>query len=624
VAKQDGKKRLGKKHRQASTRPKKGRSPKSTPTTGAVDPRKRKVLSTKRAAADKASRVTKQSPEREKRKAIRGDAPVKTPKGTPPRVKFERPADGIVGRQTPRSSNMDGREEDWRDIELLASQMVTETESIDARELPLIAVCGRPNVGKSTLFNRLTGSRRSIVGDEPGITRDRIYGEIEWMGREARIVDTGGVVPDDVALIPTEIFRQAQVALEEADAIVMVVDGRTELASPDLELARLLLRGGKPVFLAVNKMDTDSMNAGAENFRRLGFRNVLPISAEHGSGMGDLLDAVFDVLPEPSEVIEEPEVMLTEENEAEEDETGPDFSVDPAAKRVRKLRSHGEYESRETKIAIIGRPNVGKSTLLNALTGTQRAIVSPVAGTTRDAVDEVVERDGHAFRFVDTAGIRRKGKTKLMAEKLSVIMARKHLEAADVSLLIIDAAEGVAALDANIGGYAHESGRSVIIVINKWDLMTRTGKDGMRLFDGKPPADQKTYEQDVRDKLKYLDYAPLLFISAADGKNIESVFKKVELVARERRKRVTTGQMNRFLEKVDFQKASVPMNKRVRIYYMTQAAVAPPTFVLFTDKDIKMHFSFERFLANQIRENFGFIGSPIWFKIKARNKKKET
>jgi GTPase len=321
--------------------------------------------------------------------------------------------------------------------------------------------------------------------------------------------------------------------------------------------------------------------------------------------------------------------MLTATDEMDEDEDGPDFSpavnadVVPETTRARRLRSHGEFDQKETKVAIIGRPNVGKSTLLNVLTGKERAIVSPIAGTTRDAVDEVVERGGHAFRFVDTAGIRRKGKTKLMAEKLSVIMARKHLEAADVSLLIIDAAEGVAALDANIGGYAHESGRSVIIVINKWDLMTRTGPDGMRLFDGKPPADQKQYEQDVRDKLKYLDYAPLLFISAADGKNIESVFKKVELVSRERRKRVTTGQMNKFLEKVDFQRASVPMNKRVRIYYMTQAAVAPPTFVLFTDKDIKMHFSFERFLGNQIRENFGFIGSPIWFKIKARNKKKK-
>jgi GTPase len=636
MAQRDDRKRLGKKHRQASTRPKKGRSPKATPTTGAVDPRKRKILSTKRAAVDKATRVTKQSPDKEKRRAIRLDAPAPKKPAAAVRPKQVRPADGIVGRQTPRSSNMDGREEDWRDVELLASQMVTETESVDARELPLIAVCGRPNVGKSTLFNRLTGSRRSIVGDEPGITRDRIYGEIEWMGREARIVDTGGVVPDDEALIPAEIFRQAKVGLEEADAIVMVVDGRTELASPDLELARLLLRGGKPVFLAVNKMDTDAMQVQAENFRRLGFKNVLPISAEHGSGMGDLLDAVFEVLPVPAEIIEEPEVMLTETDEAEEDETGPDYSVAAgaelveeesgaevvASKRPRMLRSHGEYESRETKVAIIGRPNVGKSTLLNALTGKERAIVSPIAGTTRDAVDEVVERGGHNFRFVDTAGIRRKGKTKLMAEKLSVIMARKHLEAADVSLLIIDAGEGVAALDANIGGYAHESGRSVIIVVNKWDLMTRTGKDGMRLFDGKPPADQKLYEQDVRDKLKYLEYAPLLFISAADGKNIESVFKKVELVARERRKRVTTGQMNKFLEKVDFQKASVPMNRRMRIYYMTQAAVAPPTFVLFTDKDIKMHFSFERFLGNQIRENFGFIGSPIWFKIKARNKKK--
>ncbi len=647
MAQKNDKKRLGKKHRQASTRPKKGRAPRATPTTGAVDPRKRKVLSTAAAKKAAAKRVSRRSPEFESHKTIGGEAAGAAKPGTkagakkPVKAPDTRPSDGIMGRQTPRSANVAGRErlrgdreqqDDWREVEAIAAGFSVETEHSHSQSLPLIAVCGRPNVGKSTLFNRLTGSRRSIVGDEPGITRDRIYGEIEWMGRDARIVDTGGVVPDDEALIPSEIFRQAQVALEEADAIVMVVDGRTELASPDLELARLLLRGGKPVYLAVNKMDTEAMQVQAENFRRLGFRNVLPISAEHGSGIGDLLDEVFAVLPE--ETAGEPEaVMLTAADEMEEDEDGPDFSpalaaFDEAAANavstapVRRMRSHGEYDSKETKIAIIGRPNVGKSTLLNALTGTDRAIVSPIAGTTRDAVDEVVERAGHAFRFVDTAGIRRKGKTKLMAEKLSVIMARKHLEAADVSLLVIDATEGVAALDANIGGYAHESGRSVVIVVNKWDLMTKVGKDGMRLFDGKPPADQKVYEQDVRDKLKYLDYAPLLFISAADGKNIESVFKKVELVARERRKRVTTGQMNRFLEKVDFQKASVPMNKRVRIYYMTQAAVAPPTFVLFTDKDVKLHFSFERFLGNQIRENFGFIGSPIWFKVKARNKKK--
>lgn len=650
MANKDGSKRLGKKHRQATTRPKKGRAPKSTPTTGAVDPRKRKVLSTKKAEANKLARVPKRSPERESKKTIAPESK--------PAKKTTRPADGIVGRQTPNSMNM-GDRDDWRDVEFLAAQLTVETERPDAKDLPLVAICGRPNVGKSTLFNRLTGSRRSIVGDEPGITRDRIYGQMEWFGREARLVDTGGVVPDDEALIPSEIFRQAQVALEEADAIVMVVDGRSELASPDMELARLLLRGGKPLFLAVNKMDSESMYWQAENFRRLGFKNVVPISAEHNGGIGDLLDEVFAVLPEPKTHEDEDfdetptEVMMTELDEEMEDSDGAWTAPEPLTedevrdrleaerdadrlaarvyqddqpvpvKRPRMLRSHGEHELKETKVAIIGRPNVGKSTMLNALTGTERAIVSPIAGTTRDAVDEVVERGGHSFRFVDTAGIRRKGKTKLMAEKLSVIMARKHLEAADVSLLVIDATEGVAALDANIGGYAHESGRSVIIVVNKWDLMTKVGKDGMRLWDGQPPADQKIYEQDVRDALKYLDYAPLLFVSALDGKGVDAMFKKVELVSRERRKRVTTGQMNKFLDKVDFQKASVPMNRRVRIYYMTQAAVAPPTFVLFTDKDVKMHFSFERFLANQIREHFGFIGSPIWFKIKARNKKKE-
>ena len=301
----------------------------------------------------------------------------------------------------------------------------------------------------------------------------------------------------------------------------------------------------------------------------------------------------------------------------------PDIDDAGEPKKERRLRTHGEHVQRETKIAIIGRPNVGKSTLLNALTGTDRAIVSPIAGTTRDAVDEVVTRDGHDFRFIDTAGIRRKGKTKLMAEKLSVIMSRKHLEAADVALLVIDAQEGVAAADANIGGYAHESGRSVIIIVNKWDLMTKVGADGKRLTDGQPPADQKAYEQQVRDALKYLDYAPMLFISAAESKNIDQVFKKVQLVARERRKRISTGSMNRFLDATDFQRASVPMNKRVRIYYMTQAAVAPPTFVLFTDRDVKLHFSYERFLENQIRASFKFIGSPIWFKVRARNKKKE-
>src|SRR5581483_1631950 len=400
------------------------------------------------------------------------------------------------------------------------------------------------------------------VGDEPGITRDRIYGEVEWAGRLVRVVDTGGVVPDDEALIPAEIFRQARVALDEADAIVMVVDGRTELAAPDVELARLLIRneGARPLFLAVNKMDSVELEAGAENFRTLGFRHVVPISAEHGIGVADLLDEVWAALP-PETVSEEPtENMEGLQEEVEEDEG--DFIADEDARaaeaetRERKLRTHGEHVQREVKVAIIGRPNVGKSTLLNALTGTERAIVSPIAGTTRDAVDEVVRRGGHDFRFIDTAGIRRKGKTKLMAEKLSVVMSRKHLEAADVALLMIDATEGVTASDATIGGYAHESGRSVIIVINKWDLMTEAGADGKRLFDGKAPAERKVYEQQVRDALKYLDYAPVLFVSAAEAKGVEEIFKKVELVARERRKRISTGAMNRFLDQIDFQRAS--------------------------------------------------------------------
>ncbi|HEX6772329.1 MAG TPA: ribosome biogenesis GTPase Der [Acidobacteriaceae bacterium] len=468
-----------------------------------------------------------------------------------------------------------------------------------AADLPAFAICGRPNVGKSTLFNRLTGSRRSIVGDEPGITRDRIYGEVEWAGRTARLIDTGGIVPDDPNLIPAEIFRQARAAFDEAQLIIMVIDGRTELAAPDMELARLLIRSGKPIFLAVNKIDTDQLLPQAENFRRLGVQALFPVSAEHGAGIGDLLEAVFDTLKFP-------------EQEQEE------ISAEAAAEIESHHRTHGEYQQRETSIAIIGRPNVGKSTLLNALTNSSRAIVSPIAGTTRDAVDEVVEHQGTQYRFVDTAGIRRKGKTHLMAEKLSVIMARRHLEAADVALLIIDATEGVTSADATIGGYAHESGRSVIIVVNKWDLVTTARTDD------KPPADRHIFEEQLRRVLKYLDYAPVVFLSAAHRTNLHRLYEAITLVATERRKRVSTGQMNRFLDRVDFQRATVPASKKICIYYMTQAAVAPPTFVLFTDRQVRLHFSYERFLENQIRDAFGFAGSPIWFKVRARNASKQN
>jgi len=484
--------------------------------------------------------------------------------------------------------------------------------------LPLVAIVGRPNVGKSTLFNRLTGSRRSIVGDEPGITRDRIYGEYEWAGRQFRLVDTGGIVPDDPELIPTEIYTQAKVALEEADALVLVVDARTELASPDYDLVRLLLRGGKPLFLAVNKVEGEAMALAAENFRQLGIRNLFPISSEHGLGCGDRLDAIgagWGGPPPPHDSRpggrRYPFADKYLAPEAVSESVQEDSPIHPLH------RTHGEYEQHETSIAIIGRPNVGKSTLLNALTGSSRAIVSPIPGTTRDAVDELVEFEGRQLRFVDTAGIRRKGKTHLMAEKMSVIMARRQLEAADVALLVLDATEGVTAADATIGGYAHESGRSVILLVNKWDAVT-TGRT-----DGKPPADREIFEKQLRSVLKYLSYAPVIFLSALEGTGLGRVMNEVVAVAAERRKRVTTGQMNRFLERIDFQRAPVPMAKRVRIFYMTQAAVAPPTFVLFTDRDIKLHFSFERFLENQIREAFGFKGTPIWFKVRARNAEKK-
>lgn len=712
--KREQKKRLGKKHRQASTRPKQGKGPAKGARTGAqvgsASPKGRKTLASKKSAAVKAARVPTRSPEFEHR-IIVGDM-------EEPAARARHGADPYAAVRAQQDA-LDAAGESFvparptgRGIE---RAVLGQAEHRDGE--PLVAICGRPNVGKSTLFNRMTGTRRSIVGNEPGITRDRIYGEVDWGGRTVRLVDTGGVIPDDEALIPSEIFRQARVALDEADAIIMVIDGRTEITAADQEFSRLLIRSSKPLFLAVNKMDTVQLEAGAENFRVLGFHELYAVSAEHGSGIGDLLDAVWAVLPEPAVKSEElsadegspaasgVEPALTFdsiEDEMSEDEgdsladraalepraiyqdllegeaatadepagvdappvgepdyeapTGgsgvePDLgskrktrrstakkTADEAAEieaeapegeeRERRLRTHGEHVQRETKVAIIGRPNVGKSTLLNALTGTERAIVSPVAGTTRDAVDEVVTRDGHDFRFIDTAGIRRKGKTTQMAEKLSVIMSRKHLEAADVALLMIDATEGVTGSDATIGGYAHESGRSVIIVVNKWDLVAppkhALNEDGTRPFDGKPPADKKVFEEQVRDALKYLDYAPLLFISAVEGKGLDQVFKKVELVARERRKRITTGNMNRFLERVDFGRASVPMNRRMRIYYMTQAAVAPPTFVLFTDRDVKLHFSYERFLQNEIRKAFKFIGSPIWFKIRPRNKKKDA
>ncbi len=430
--------------------------------------------------------------------------------------------------------------------------------------LPRVVILGRPNVGKSTLFNRLCGRRRALVGNEPGMTRDRLYAPAEWLGKRFEVVDTGGMIPAEPDLMAAEIFRQARVAIEEAAHLVLVVDARQGIVPLDEELAQLLHRTGKRLSLAVNKIDTSQHSPLAAEFHHLGIQNLFPLSAEHGLGVDDLLDHVTANFPA---------------GEA------------PAASAEQAVN-----------VAIIGRPNVGKSTLLNRLLNEERSIVTPLPGTTRDAVDAEFERDGLRYRLVDTAGIRRKGKTHLLAEKLSVIQARKHLERADVALLILDAIEGVTALDTHIGGYAHESRRSVVIVVNKWDAIP------------KGPTTTRDYTQVARQRMKYLDYAPIVFLSALKGQRLEDLLKAMAEVAAARRARVTTAEMNRFLEEVDLERAPSPAGKPLRLYYLTQAGVAPPVFVAFTNRPGKFHFSFERFLVNRIRERFGFAGTPIVIK----------
>jgi GTP-binding protein len=497
-------------------------------------------------------------------------------------------------------------------------------------QLPSIVIAGRPNVGKSTLFNRLTSSRRSIVTDEPGITRDRIYGTANWQGRSYEVVDTGGIVPDDRAAIPREILRQAQVAIESAAILILVVDARTGLTPLDEELARLLRRTGKPLILAANKVDSQQQVSLTGPLHSLGVP-VFPLSAEHGFGVDVLLDYVNETIPAPPV---EPGGAQTEGDHAE-GETGTE----------EKTRDDGKKMD-ELQIAIIGRPNVGKSALLNRLAGEERSIVSPTAGTTRDSVDTVVIHDGKTYRFVDTAGIRRKGKTSLVAEKLSVMMARKALERADIALLIVDSALGVTANDATIAGYAQESGCSVIIVMNKWDLSLEAAKNaiieerargGQMRVKSRPtrtPAGKRTEEQPrqrmlhsladpdllmkeyetlVRDKLKFLAYAPIVFLSALTGDRIDKLYPMIERAGAARRRRISTGELNRWLATVDLERGTSPATRKVKIFYMTQASSAPPTFVLFTNQPLRLHFSYERFLENRLREKFDFTAAPLRF-----------
>ncbi|MGH9356237.1 MAG: ribosome biogenesis GTPase Der [Terriglobia bacterium] len=434
---------------------------------------------------------------------------------------------------------------------------------------PSVAIVGRPNVGKSTLFNRIAGRRRALVGNEPGITRDRIYAPAEWLGRSFQVVDTGGVDFDAANEMAGEILRQASAAIERAEQCVLVVDAQRGVTPLDEELASLLRRRGKRTALAVNKVDPGSAAPLASEFYRLGISHLFEISAEHGLGVDGLLDHVTKDFP-----------------------AGTEAAADESQAVIR--------------VAIIGRPNTGKSTLLNRLLGEERSIVTPVAGTTRDAVDAELESHGRRFRLIDTAGIRRKGKTRLLAEKLSVVQARKHLERSDVALLMLDAVEGISALDTHIGGYAHESGRSVVIVVNKWDAVK------------KGPTTTHDYERAIRERFKYLDYAPVVFLSALKGQRLERLLETVLESAEARRKRVSTAEMNRFLEDLDFHRAPGPAGKPLRLYYITQAGVAPPIFVAFTNQAGPLYFSVERFLENRIREKFGFSGSPIIIKSRLK------
>ena len=495
-------------------------------------------------------------------------------------------------------------------------------------KLPSVVIVGRPNVGKSTIFNRLTGTRRSIVTDEPGITRDRIYGRATWQGRAFEVVDTGGIVPDDKAAIPREILHQAQVAIESASQLLLVVDVRAGLTPLDAELARLLRRTGKPLAILANKVDTQMQESLAAPFYELS-NDVFPVSAEHGYGFDNMLDALMERLGVADH--QESEEPLTGAAKADAGDEAPD-----AAKQV--------------NVAIIGRPNVGKSTMLNRLAGVERSIVSDIPGTTRDAVDTVVEHGGRSYRFVDTAGIRRKGKTNLVAEKMSVMMARRHLEQADVALLVVDASLGVTANDANIAGYAEESGRSVIIVMNKWDLaleaaaekaarelevqatkphvaQSRTRKHTSvvrkKAVTGKvdPAQLAKDYEAIVRTRFKFLDYAPILFVSALTGERTEKLFDLIDRVAAARRRRISTGELNRWVSEVDLDRGTSPAARRVKIYYVTQASTSPPTFILFTNQSKRLHFSYERFLENLLRKSFDFLGTPIRFLQRLKEKR---
>ena len=441
---------------------------------------------------------------------------------------------------------------------------------------PVIAIVGRPNVGKSTLFNKLIGERRSIVEDTPGVTRDRIYGESEWCGRKFILIDTGGIEPKTDSMILQKMREQAQIAIDTADVIVFMCDINAGLVADDRDIAIMLKKSGKPVVLCINKADkVGEVDPAFYEFYELGFDiDPIAVSSIHGTGSGDLLDAVFDCIPEYEEEDEDDDLI---------------------------------------NVCVIGKPNAGKSSIINKILGSDRLIVSSMAGTTRDAIDTRFDNEYGKYNFIDTAGIRRQSKVEDRIEKFSVLRAHMAVERADVCLLVIDATEGVTEQDERIAGIAHEAGKAVIIVVNKWDLPETEDKDTVK------------YTKKVYEALSYMTYAPVMFVSALTGQRVTKLFEQINYVFNQSKMRVSTGMLNDVLNEA-ITRVQPPSDKgrRLKVYYMTQVSVAPPTFVLFCNSAALFHFSYQRYIENCLRDTFGFRGTPIKLVIRQRSEEDET
>lgn len=437
---------------------------------------------------------------------------------------------------------------------------------------PIVAIVGRPNVGKSTLFNKLTGQRKAIVDNTPGVTRDRIYGDCEWLGYNFLLIDTGGIEPKSNDIILSQMRRQAQLAIDSADVIILVTDMRTGVVATDEEVAAMLQKSGKPIVLCVNKCDSiGEPPLEFYEFYNLGLGDPIQVSSVHGHGTGDLLDEVIKFLPK-------------------QEETDEDDSI--------------------IKVAVIGKPNVGKSSLINAISGEERAIVSDIAGTTRDATDTYISNKFGDFMFIDTAGLRRKSKVEDQIEKYSVIRAKMAVERATVCVIMIDAVEGFTEQDSKVAGIAHEMGKACIIAVNKWDALEKDG----RTMD--------SYRKKLMNDFSFMSYAPIIFISAKTGQRLDRLFELINFVDQQNVMRISTGKLNDVLASATA-RVQPPTDKgrRLKIYYMTQASTRPPTFVCFVNKKELFHYSYQRYLENQIREVFGLEGTPTRFVIRERDGK---